>query len=95
MLVGRRDAARRLRCGWWRGWRSPPSGEIAIGAEVVNDKSPGSRDIAMVFQNYALYPHMTVERNIGFGLRQRKMPRADIDAPGARGQRDCWSWTSC
>ncbi len=62
------------------GLEKPTSGEIAIGDEVVNDKSPGARDIAMVFQNYALYPHMSVERNIGFGLRQRKMPRSDIDA---------------
>jgi sn-glycerol 3-phosphate transport system ATP-binding protein len=62
------------------GLEKPSSGEIVIGDEVVNHKSPGARDIAMVFQNYALYPHMSVERNIGFGLRQRKMPRADIDA---------------
>ena len=58
------------------GLEKPTSGQIAIGDEVVNDKSPGARDIAMVFQNYALYPHMSVERNIGFGLKQRKMPRA-------------------
>jgi multiple sugar transport system ATP-binding protein len=55
-------------------------GEIAIGGEVVNDVRPRDRDVAMVFQDYALYPHMTVEQNIGFGLRARRMPRAEIGA---------------
>ena len=49
-------------------------GEIAIGGEVVNDVRPRDRDVAMVFQDYALYPHMTAAKNIGFGLRARKMP---------------------
>jgi multiple sugar transport system ATP-binding protein len=62
------------------GLEKPTSGEIVIGDRVVNDEQPGRRDIAMVFQNYALYPHMSVERNIGFGLRQRRMPRSQIDA---------------
>jgi multiple sugar transport system ATP-binding protein len=52
-------------------------GEIRIGERVVNNLPPGSRDIAMVFQNYALYPHMTVAENIGFALRMRKVPKAD------------------
>ncbi len=55
-------------------------GEIAIGGEVVNDMRPRDRDVAMVFQDYALYPHMTVARNIGFGLRARKLPAAEVDA---------------
>ena len=80
VLVGPSGCGKTTALRMVAGLEKPTSGEIAIGAEVVNDKSPGSRDIAMVFQNYALYPHMTVERNIGFGLRQRKMPRADIDA---------------
>src|ERR1700681_3515445 len=50
------------------------AGEISIGGEVVNDMRPRDRDVAMVFQDYALYPHMTVEKNIGFGLQARKMP---------------------
>jgi multiple sugar transport system ATP-binding protein len=54
-------------------------GEIAIGGEVVNDLRPRDRDVAMVFQDYALYPHMTAGANIGFGLKARKMPKADID----------------
>jgi len=52
-------------------------GEITIGDRVVTDAKPKDRDIAMVFQNYALYPHMTVEQNIGFGLRLRRTPKAE------------------
>ena len=54
------------------------SGTISIGDRVVNDLPPKDRDIAMVFQNYALYPHMTVEQNLAFGLQQRKTPKDEI-----------------
>lgn len=54
-------------------------GTISIGGRVVNDLPPKSRDIAMVFQSYALYPHMTVRQNLEFGLKIRKLPQADID----------------
>src|SRR3982750_583021 len=50
-------------------------GEIRIGQRVVNNLPPRDRDVAMVFQNYALYPHMTVAENIGFALRMRKVPK--------------------
>jgi multiple sugar transport system ATP-binding protein len=53
-------------------------GTISIGDRVVNDLPPKDRDIAMVFQNYALYPHMTVEENLAFGLKLRKTPKAEI-----------------
>jgi multiple sugar transport system ATP-binding protein len=53
-------------------------GEIYIGEKLVNDVQPKDRDIAMVFQNYALYPHMTVYDNMAFGLKLRKVPKADI-----------------
>ncbi|MDX6744259.1 sn-glycerol-3-phosphate ABC transporter ATP-binding protein UgpC [Actinocorallia sp. A-T 12471] len=53
-------------------------GTLAIGEKVVNDLAPKDRDIAMVFQNYALYPHMTVEQNMAFGLQLRGTPKADI-----------------
>jgi multiple sugar transport system ATP-binding protein len=53
-------------------------GTIAIGTEIVNDMRPRDRDVAMVFQDYALYPHMSVFRNIGFGLRARKLPQQVI-----------------
>jgi len=56
------------------------SGTLRIGGKVVNDETPKERDIAMVFQNYALYPHMTVAENIGFALKLRKMPKPDIAA---------------
>src|SRR6201990_2030649 len=54
------------------------SGTISIGDRVVNDLPPKDRDIAMVFQNYALYPHMTVARNMGFALRRAKVPADEI-----------------
>jgi sn-glycerol 3-phosphate transport system ATP-binding protein len=55
------------------------AGEIRIGARVVNDIEPSERDIAMVFQNYALYPHMRVYDNMAYGLRNRKTPKPEID----------------
>lgn len=55
------------------------AGELSIDGEVVNDVEPKDRDIAMVFQNYALYPHMTVYENMAFGLRIAKMPKDEID----------------
>ncbi len=55
------------------------SGEIAIGDRVVNDYAPKDRDIAMVFQNYALYPHMNVAQNMAFALKQRGYPRSEIE----------------
>ncbi|MHB8468299.1 MAG: ABC transporter ATP-binding protein [Gaiellaceae bacterium] len=55
------------------------SGEIRIGGQVVNHLLPKARDIAMVFQNYALYPHMDVFENMAFGLRQRRLPKDEIE----------------
>src|SRR5919205_1182244 len=55
-------------------------GDLKIGGEVVNDLAPKDRDIAMVFQNYALYPHMTVRENMGFALTLQRMPKAQIEA---------------
>src|SRR5438046_3262217 len=54
------------------------NGVIRIGDRVVNDVPPKNRDIAMVFQNYALYPHMSVYKNMAFGLKLRKMPKDQI-----------------
>jgi multiple sugar transport system ATP-binding protein len=54
-------------------------GEIRIGDRVINDVEPKNRDLAMVFQNYALYPHMTCYENMAFGLKLRRMPRREID----------------
>jgi len=54
-------------------------GKVSIGGRVVNDLTPKERDIAMVFQNYALYPHLSVADNIGFGLRLRKTPKKEVE----------------
>ena len=62
------------------GLESITSGEIAIGGRVVNNVEPKDRDIAMVFQNYALYPHKSVYENMAYGLRIRGLPKAEIDA---------------
>src|ERR1700691_2829208 len=56
------------------------SGILRIGGKEANDETPKQRDIAMVFQNYALYPHMTVAENIGFALKLRKLPKAELKA---------------
>src|SRR5260370_2140590 len=57
-------------------------GDIAIGGDVVNDVPPKDRDIAMVFQNYALYPHMNVYENMSFGLKLKRTPKNEIDRRG-------------
>ena len=62
------------------GLETVTGGDIAIDNEIVNDIPPRERDVAMVFQDYALYPHMSVRQNLGFGLRMRGAPRAEIDA---------------
>ncbi|MDD2521229.1 MAG: sn-glycerol-3-phosphate ABC transporter ATP-binding protein UgpC [Anaerolineaceae bacterium] len=66
-----------LRC--LAGLEEITSGEVLIGNQVVNDVAPKDRDIAMVFQSYALYPHMSVYDNMAFGLKLRKLDKADID----------------
>src|SRR6266699_6319048 len=60
------------------GLEEPSDGEIYIGDRMVNGVDPKDRDIAMVFQNYALYPHMTVYDNMAFGLKLRHLPNNDI-----------------
>lgn len=62
------------------GLEEATSGDVVIGDRVVNNLEPKERDIAMVFQNYAIYPHMSVRKNIGFGLRTSKMSKADKTA---------------
>ncbi len=61
------------------GLEEATSGDIYIGDRRVNDVAPKDRDIAMVFQSYALYPHMTVYDNLAFGLKLRKTPKTEID----------------
>ena len=62
------------------GLETVTAGEVLIGGERANDKEPMDRDIAMVFQNYALYPHMSVRQNMGYGLKIAGMPKAEINA---------------
>lgn len=62
------------------GLETVSAGEVQIGGERANDKEPMDRDIAMVFQNYALYPHMSVRQNMGYGLKIAKLPKDEIDA---------------
>ena len=61
------------------GFESPDEGEIYLGDEAINSLTPNKRDTAMVFQSYALYPHMTVYDNMAFGLKLRKVPKEEID----------------
>ena len=74
----RRAAASRRCSGCSRASRTSTGGTIVIGDRDVTDLAPRSRDIAMVFQSYALYPHMTVRQNLGYGLRARRTPKDEI-----------------
>jgi lactose/L-arabinose transport system ATP-binding protein len=69
------------------GLEEPTSGQVLIGGEDVTDFDPAERGVAMVFQSYALYPHMTVEQNLGFGLRMGGMPRDQVGARVAEAAR--------
>ena len=70
-------------------------GTVAIGDRVVNHVAPKDRDIAMVFQNYALYPHMTVYKNMAFGLKLRRTPKMEIDQRVPRGPPESWTSSTC
>ncbi|HSP74024.1 MAG TPA: sn-glycerol-3-phosphate ABC transporter ATP-binding protein UgpC [Gaiellaceae bacterium] len=79
VLVGPSGCGKTTALRMLAGLEEVTSGRILIGDRVVNHLAPGARDVAMVFQSYALYPHMTVYDNLAFGLRNRKMPKAEID----------------
>jgi len=78
VLVGPSGSGKTTALRMVAGLEDITSGTLRIGGKVVNDETPKERDIAMVFQNYALYPHMTVAENIGFALKLRKMPKGEI-----------------
>jgi multiple sugar transport system ATP-binding protein len=77
ILVGPSGCGKTTALRMVAGLETVSSGEIRIGGQVVNDLDPVDRDIAMVFQNYALYPHMSVRDNIGFPLRMQRMPKSE------------------
>ncbi len=79
VLVGPSGCGKSTTLRMIAGLEEVTAGEIYIGDRLVNDVPPKDRDIAMVFQNYALYPHMNVYQNMSFALRLRKMPKAEID----------------
>lgn len=87
VLVGPSGCGKSTTLRMIAGLETITSGTISIGEKVVNELPPKDRDIAMVFQNYALYQHMTVFDNLAFGLRNRKVPDAEIKAEVARATR--------
>ena len=78
VLVGPSGCGKSTSLRMVAGLETPTSGRIFIGGRDVTDLPPKDRDIAMVFQNYALYPHMTVEENLSFGLKLRHVPKGEI-----------------
>ncbi|HLX18003.1 MAG TPA: sn-glycerol-3-phosphate ABC transporter ATP-binding protein UgpC [Bradyrhizobium sp.] len=80
LLVGPSGCGKSTTLRMIAGLEDITDGDIMIGGDIVNDVPPKDRDIAMVFQNYALYPHMTVAENMSFGLRLKRYPKAEIKA---------------
>jgi multiple sugar transport system ATP-binding protein len=78
VLVGPSGCGKTTALRMLAGLEEISEGEIKIGERVVNDLTPKDRDVAMVFQSYALYPHMTVEQNLAFGLKLRKLPKDEV-----------------
>ena len=78
ILVGPSGSGKSTALRMIAGLEDISEGELVIGDDVVNDKAPKDRDIAMVFQNYALYPHMTVRDNMGFALKLAKVDKDEI-----------------
>jgi multiple sugar transport system ATP-binding protein len=79
VLVGPSGCGKSTALRMLAGLEEVTEGRILIGDRAVNNLAPGARDVAMVFQSYALYPHMTVYDNLAFGLRNKRMPKAEVD----------------
>src|ERR687897_579770 len=79
VLVGPSGCGKSTTLRMIAGLESITAGRLYIGDRLVNDVPPKDRDIAMVFQNYALYPHMSVRENLAFALRLRKLPQSEIE----------------
>ncbi len=88
VLVGPSGCGKSTALRMIAGLETITSGELRIDDRVVNDVEPKDRDIAMVFQNYALYPHMTVYDNIGFALKLARVPKPEIDSRVRKARRD-------
>ena len=95
VLVGPSGCGKTTMLRMIAGLEEVTAGEIRIGDRRVNELPPRQRDIAMVFQNYALYPHMTVRRTWRSASRSRQAPRAEIDAARARGRRPARARADC
>ena len=92
VLVGPSGCGKSTTLRMLAGLEEVNSGNIFIGDRDVTSMSPKDRDIAMVFQNYALYPHMTVAENMAFALKMAKVPQEERDQAGRRRRRSCWTW---
>src|SRR2546421_8468132 len=79
VLVGPSGCGKSTALRMLAGLEEITEGRILIGDRAVNNLAPGARDVAMVFQSYALYPHMTVYDNLAFGLRNKRMPKPEVD----------------
>ena len=79
VLVGPSGSGKTTVLRMTAGLETPTAGEVRIGGESVNDVDPQDRNIAMVFQNYALYPHKTVRGNMAFALRAQGLPKSDVE----------------
>ena len=88
VLVGPSGCGKTTALRMLAGLEEITEGEIRIGDRIVNDLTPRDRDIAMVFQSYALYPHMTVADNLAFGLKLRKLPKRRDQGTRAAGGED-------
>src|SRR5919198_3569534 len=85
VLVGPSGCGKSTALRMLAGLEEITEGRILIGNRAVNNLAPGARDVAMVFQSYALYPHMTVYDNLAFGLRNKRMPKNEVDRRGRGG----------
>src|SRR5919198_876011 len=85
VLVGPSGCGKSTALRMLAGLEEVTEGRILIGERTVNNLAPGARDVAMVFQSYALYPHMTVYDNLAFGLRNKRMPKEEVDRRGGPG----------
>ena len=94
VLVGPSGCGKSTALRMLAGLEDVTEGRILIGDRVVNNVHPASRDVAMVFQSYALYPHMTVYDNLAFGLRNFKVPRPRSTS-GCGTRPRSWRWATC